>query len=230
MGSIVLVGEGFLIRYMMNRFIQVTITTSPTGLQYTSNRKDIFIPFADIRSLQFPSAAYLGGWIKINGPSDSIRLTVVLENISSLLQELKTGLDQSGNDSYDPKKFFNFLKTSAYSDQSWQRLYEIFWALMGSQILAFLLGWLISTILGPSIPLPGKIFLGFLSSLWVFTVYLLGEAQMTKQIEFNAERETFSVPERDKNLENAILRKGCIYGFLSYLVLFPGLIYFLMQV
>jgi hypothetical protein len=87
---------------------------------YTNRKGVIIIPFDTITHLKFPSVKYTGGWIKIVSPKNSIRLTVVIQDIGDFLQELKNALDRKEfSNCYNRKKMFSFFKTAEFSNQCW---------------------------------------------------------------------------------------------------------------
>ena len=216
------VGEAWLIRYFLNRFIHVQITTDEQGLNYKNGKGSVQIPYAQIDHIRFPNAKYVGGWIKIQTRSQTIRLTVVLEGIGEFIRELKQGLDRhNSNLHYDENKLFSFFKTSLYSDQSWARLYEVFGRLMGAQVLALIVGTLLASILRPTLPIILKIGMGLFSVFWVVGIYLLSEYRFIKAIEQQTDPTTWDYPERNVRLEATIYRQGAKWGAIAYGLAMP---------
>lgn len=127
--SIVILLE-LLLMYALffRRFKYISVTLDEQGIVYTNIKEQIFIPYEDIRLIQFPSVKYMGGWTKIvygNGNGNgNIRLTVVLENIGEFMARLKQKLDERNmKEVYNEKRYFSFYKTGIFSDESWGRIY-----------------------------------------------------------------------------------------------------------
>lgn len=227
--ALLLLGEAWLIRYFFNRFIRVKVTTTDDGIQYQNAKANLQLGYDQIQVLRFPSAKYLGGWIRISTASDSIRLTVVLEGIGEFLRELKHGLDrhQTAAD-YDAKKLFSFFKTAVYSDQSWARLYDVFGRLIGAHFGAFFVGALLTFVLRPDLPIFSKMLIGLLSSFWVMSVYFYGEQRFIKVIEQQTDPNTWEYPPRDLAQEAAVYRQGIKWGAITYLLIIPAVIWFVL--
>lgn len=123
--SIVILLELLLIYALFfRRFKYISVTLDEQGITYMNIKKQIFIPYEDIRMIKFPSIKYMGGWTKIVYGNGNIRLTVVLENIGEFMGELKQKLDERNMmEVYNEKRFFSFYKTGVYADESWGRLY-----------------------------------------------------------------------------------------------------------
>ena len=123
--SIVILLE-LLLMYALffRRFKYISVTLDEQGIIYTNIKEQIFIPYEDIRLIQFPSVKYMGGWTKIVYGNGNIRLTVVLENIGEFMARLKQKLDERNMmEVYNEKKYFSFYKTGIFADESWGRIY-----------------------------------------------------------------------------------------------------------
>lgn len=217
--AVLILGEAWLIKYVFNRLISVQVTTNESAILYTSRQRNIQMAYHQIKKLRFPSAKYVGGWVKISSESESIRLTVVLEGIADFLRDLKAGLDrQPVTIDYDEKKLFNFFKTAAYSDQSWARLYDIFWRLLGAHILAVFVGIMLTSLVHPDAPFAMKGLIGIMSSFWVTGVYVYTEQSFVKIIEKQANPTTWTYPPRDRTYEAQVYRKGMVWGGLIYAI------------
>lgn len=213
--SFILLSEGILLCYLYYRMAGVRVSIDDEAVIYKYRRGKKRIQFDNISHLKFPSLPYIGGWVKIISKNDTMRLTVVVENIGNLLQELKTSLDNrelSGR--YDEVKFFRFLKTAVYSDQSWARLYSIFWKLVLITILNAVIG-LAFTILG-RVGVLGTILWIAISALWPIIVYLGTEIVFMRQIAKKSIKESFTCPPRNTIYEKAVYRKAVFMGASLY--------------
>lgn len=106
------------------RFKYISVTLDEQGIIYTNIKEQIFIPYEDIRMIQFPSVKYMGGWTKIIYGNGNIRLTAVLENIGEFMAVLKQKLDERNMmEVYNEKRYFSFYKTGVFADESWGRIY-----------------------------------------------------------------------------------------------------------
>ena len=110
---------------LLRRFKYIRVTLDEEGIVYTNIKEQIFVPYEDIRMIQFPSVKYMGGWTKIVYGNGNIRLTAVLENLGEFMSELKQKLDERNMmEVYNEKRFFSFYKTGVFADESWGRIYE----------------------------------------------------------------------------------------------------------
>ena len=125
---ILMLVEGVFVWFFMGRFLKVKIAIDESNIIYTNHKGEAIIKFEDIEEIKFSSIKYLGGWMKIKTKDEQIRFTVVIKNVGQLLLDIKIHLDNKGIKSiYKEKGFTNFLKTSIYADESWDRLYGIWW-------------------------------------------------------------------------------------------------------
>lgn len=117
----------FLIYYIYLRKLKfVKVVLDENSIKYTNMKKDIVIKYDEIKSIDCSHFKYSRGWIKIKGNNEVIKLTVTLENIAVFIKELKEKLDERGLDNlYNSKRIYDFYKTSSYSDDSWERIYEL---------------------------------------------------------------------------------------------------------
>lgn len=216
--SIILFVEAIFIFKFLGRFTKVKVSIGSEGITYTNFKGDTTIKYEDITKIQFPAIKYTGGWIKIIAGKTTIRLTVVVENIQNLLIELKTKLDERNlNDKYDEKKFFKFLKTAAYADESWQRVYKIWWKLI------------IVSIVTTCIAFGSGIFYNFggkrmvLSTVFSFIyptiVYIITEIIFVKRIAKLSDKDAFTVPEPDLTYEGNVYKRIVWIAFICFVVI-----------
>lgn len=119
--------ESLITYLLIRKFRRIQVTLTNQGIVYVKKKKQIVVPYEQIQIIEFPSIRYTGGWIKICYPGGNIRITVVLENIGGLLQNLKSQMKNRNMEYvYDEQKFFTFYKTAVFSDESWSRIYRIF--------------------------------------------------------------------------------------------------------
>ena len=207
--------EAFFIWRLMHRFMIIRVAIDHETITYTNYKGDTRIKYEDIKCLKFPSIRYTGGWIKIISAKGIIRLTVVIENIQGLLSELKVELDHKGlSDTYHKKKFYKFLKTSAFSDMSWQRVYQIWIKLVIVTILTTIVG-LGTTWFFDVAQFQGLILIMF-SFLFPTVIYVITEIVFGRRFSKLSSFETFTVPGPDKVYENVIYRKAILMGIVVY--------------
>jgi hypothetical protein len=211
----VLAIEAFLLRYFFGRFAKVKITLDEEGITYVNYKGTNQFPYESIKYLEFPSVKYLGGWIKIKTNDQSIRLTVVVHNIQSLIKELKEQLDKRGMEVYHEKKLWNFFKTAMYSDASWERLYRIFWKLIFTFVGFFGLSVLIFSIVGKFDLIPGEFYLVLLI---VFVPYLIAEMKFVKRMNKQLTEQVYELVPNDVCYENQVFKKMYVIGILIYLI------------
>lgn len=216
--TVVLAIEAVFIWRFMRRFTIIRVTIDHEAITYTNYKGDLRIKYEDIKKLKFPSIRYTGGWIKVISDKGVIRLTVVIENIQGLLSELKVELDNKGlSDRYDKNKFFKFLKTSAFSDLSWQRVYQIWIKLSIITIVTTVVG------MGTTWFFDVAEFQVFLLTMFSFfypmIIYLITEIVFGRRFAKLSSIVSFTVPERDEEYENAIYKKSIFIGAIAYIAI-----------
>lgn len=215
--TFILLAETIVLWLFLGRFTKVKVKIGSDGITYTNYKGDLVINYEDITAIEFPSINYIGGWIKIKSGSNTIRLTVVVENIKNLLLDLKQELDKRNlSDKYDQKRFFNFVKTSAYSDESWGRVYRIWWILMGLTLATTS----IRVGIGYAFNLNFRhsFFSLVISFLFPTIVYLISEFVFGIRIAKLSKRDTFFIPSQDLIFEKKVFRLLLLLGSIFYVL------------
>lgn len=205
--------------YLYYRLAGVSVSIDSDGVVYKYRGGQKRLPFESLR-MDSSSIRYTGGWLKLISGKDVIRLTVVVEGISSFVQELKTALDSRGlSDHYDPQKLFGFIKTAVASDQSWERLYIVFGKLYLSIFVVCITlvnGYIFGTIQW------GIIFIvvwGIFSLFWATGAYVVAEIVLMRKIAKESNEKAFTFPQRDPAYEKKVFNDainwggGCTLGF-----------------
>jgi len=212
----IIVGLELLILYhiLFKKFKNISISLNDEGITYNNIKGTQFIDYKSIQAIKFPSMKYLGGWVKIKSSGQTIRLTVVLENIGEFVKELKEKLDERGmSNLYNDKKLYNFCKTGIYIDHSWARLYE---KMKISSILYFV-GMILAIVYSDLINKHGFALLyTLLLMLYPFIVYIVGEIILSRKFSNKVKQEGHLIYERDRTQENTIYRN--IYIALGILI------------
>ncbi len=185
------------------------------GIRYVTHKKDFRVPFDEVAGLDFPAIPYLGGWLKIKSTKPVIRLTVVLEDLDELVEQIKQGLDDADNDlAYDRKKLFVFYKTAAFSTRSWDRAYKAFIPLTVITIAILVVaGFSVPALDDPAL---STLFLIPFGAALPFAGWGLGEFLLLISMIRGADETAFSIPERDPVGERRLLMYG--YGIYATLV------------
>ena len=212
----IIVGLEFLALYhiMFKKFKNIKVSLNDEGITYHNIKGTQFIDYKSIQAIQFPSIKYFGGWVKIKSSEQTIRLTVVLENIGEFVKELKGKLDERGmSNLYNDKKIYDFCKTGIYSDHSWGRLYE---KMKISSILYFV-GMIVAIVYLDFINTEGFLLLYTLViMLYPFIAYIVAEIILGKKFSNKVKQEGHLIYERDKTQENIIYRN--VYITLGILI------------
>ncbi|TYQ17747.1 UNVERIFIED_CONTAM: hypothetical protein Cloal_0115 [Acetivibrio alkalicellulosi] len=196
----------------LGRFVKISVTLKDNVIIYKNVKGVTEIPIDQIQHMEFPSIKFTGGWLKIKYPGGNIRLTVVLERIGDFLNELKTILDRKGMQNvYNRKAMFSFYKTAEFSDQSWDRMYEIFKRLMLFTFLNTLLGTLINLFIKSS-----QMGLFYVSAIGVLPliIYLITEVLIANRMARKSNEERFEVTQRDYGFEKKVYKRA----FISYII------------
>lgn len=211
--------EGVVIWYLFYRLAGTAVSVNDDVLIYKTRTGEKRIPLESIY-LEFAAIKYTGGWLKIKDGKETIRLTVVLEDISGFLQELKTKMDNKQLTShYDSHKLFGFLKTAAASDQSWERAYPIYgkiFLLISNLSFAIFIGFIFATFS----------FYGFMLALlwciismfWIIAAYVIAEIILFREIAKKSNESNFTVPPRDLNYEKLVFNRAFTWASLAYFV------------
>ena len=118
----------FLISYVVyfRHVKNIKVILGENDIRYISNNKEKVINYLDIKEVDFSHIRYTKGWIKIKSDNTVIKVTVSIEDISGFIKEFKEIMDKQGmQDKYDAKKMYDFYKSASYSDDSWERIYEL---------------------------------------------------------------------------------------------------------
>ena len=216
--ALLCLGMGGVAWYLNYKLAAVEVSIQDGAVVYKSRTGVTLLPLEEISCLEFPSVKYVGGWLRIVTPSNSIRLTVVIEGVDQFLLELKDGLDANGlSDVYDRGRFFQFLKTAAFSDQGWTRLYRIWWGLLLNALLSAAWGCLCALIadLGP-----GGLLLPTILSSTSLLLFTGAELYFGRYFANSTDEERFSYPVSDPVFENRIyLNAVMIWGGICLILL-----------
>lgn len=212
----IFIGLELLVLYhiMFKKFKNIKVSLNDEGITYHNIKGTQFIEYKSIQTIQFPSIKYFGGWVKIKSSGQTIRLTVVLENIGEFVKELKEKLDEREmSNIYSDKKVYDFCKTGIYSDHSWGRLYE---KMKISSILYFV-GMIVAIVYLDFINTEGFLLLYTLViMLYPFIAYIVAEIILGKKFSNKVKQEGHLIYERDKTQENIIYRN--VYITLGILI------------
>lgn len=222
-GTILFIAEGFFVWYLYYRLAGVKIIVENESVIYKHRGGETIINFDEITKIGLPSIPYLGGWITIVAGKEKIRLTVVVSEIGDFVQTLKASLDKIGfANRYNESKLFLFLKTAVFSDQSWDRVYSLFWKLVVATLCIGFLGIGVAKISGN-----GGFFWTLLSFVFPTLVYVLTEIIYVVRIAKTSIRESFFVPPRDVAYENSVYKVVSVIGIIIYSIMTLIIMFFL---
>jgi len=159
---------------------------------------------------------FIGGWMKITAGKETIRLTAVIKNIGDLLMELRRALEAKGKgDCMDPRKFYSFLKTAVYVDQSWERFYDYFGRMVlvgcGLGVMVLFLGWILN------MGLQRVIIWVTCSLIWYLILFLIDEIAYIRHFARGADQRTCTFPSRDKEREKYIFANTSLWGIMGFM-------------
>ena len=226
--TFILLLEGGFGWYLYYRLAGVVVSIGEDAVIYKYRGGEKRLPFESLR-VESSSIRYTGGWLKLISGKDVVRLTVVVENIGEFVQELKAALDSRGLSShYDSQKLFSFVKTAAYSDQSWERAYVVFGKLF---LIICVVGITLANgyIFGTTMFGLTFVFLwlGFVT-IWATGAYLIAEMKLGRKIAKESSGQGFTFPPRDLAYEKQVYNKainwgGWLYILVSVLILVGAL-------
>lgn len=212
----ILAAEGSLGWFLYYRMAGIRVSFENDVIVYKYRRGEKRIKLESITAIKLSTIPYLGGWMIIISGKEKIRLTV-LEEIGDFIQTLKTSLDRLGlSNRYNESKLFLFLKTAVLADQSWDRIYSLFWKLIFVAIGNGLIGFLIASIFGGNQFFWIIVSAIYVSSIYPILVYLGTEIAFARRIAKTSVKESFSVPKREIVYENSVYKKFAIIGGLIY--------------
>jgi hypothetical protein len=219
--TIVSVVIGAPVWWMYWRLAGIAIRVQPDAFVYRNRGGEKRLAYDRIGPLHFPAAPYLGGWVALRAGDETIRLTVVVEGIGALLRELKAALDARGlSASYDRGRLYAFMKTAEFSDQGWERTYEVFWTLVLATIGAATVGVLFALLIHAR---GGAMLLWIVfSTLCPVFVYAAAEVVFGRRIAKLSDEASFSCPPRDPQWEREVYRKAILWGAGLYLLACVG--------
>ncbi|MFZ7120312.1 MAG: hypothetical protein ACOWWH_05115 [Eubacteriaceae bacterium] len=216
--ALILTIESFLTWYFLGRFMKIRFSIDNEQIIYKNYKSETVIKFEEIDKLKFSFIPYIGGWIKIISKNETIRLTVVIKDIHKLLMSTKEALDKKNmNNVYSDKAYNTFLKTAVYADDSWERLYKIWWKLLLFTIAATIIG----TILGglSFSYFLNTFLLGLFSYFYPTIIYVITEVIFIMKIRQLSKEDIKLIFTRNIAYEKNIYKKAILYSFLFYIVL-----------
>ena len=215
-------GMGGVAWYLHYKLAAVEVSIQDGAVVYKSRTGVTLLPLEEISCLEFPSVKYVGGWLRIVTPSNSIRLTVVIESIDQFLLELKDGLDANGlSDLYDRGRFFLFLKTAAFCDQSWERVYRLWWGYLLNALLSAALGYLCASLADfGALNIP----ISFLFSGASVLPFMGADVYLGRCFSEAGDEERFTYPASDPAFENRVYIKATMIWWGFYLMLLAGVL------
>jgi hypothetical protein len=212
--ALVLLLEAWVIWRIFGRLARVEVSLTENGIDYHGKKGRIEIPFEEIDEITQPSIRYTGGWIKIRSGEKTIRLTVVLEGIGEFVRDLKDSLDRLQlSDKYDRGKLFRFYKTATYSDQSWARVYELFFKLLLLLLAEAAIGVAIAQ-LEERERTKDLLMILCPAAFAVFVVvgYVIAEVIVGRHFAKSTDEAEFSVPGRDRAFESKVFKRTLWVG------------------
>jgi hypothetical protein len=207
--------------YFFRRLAGIRVALDDSALVYRYRGGEKRLPFDDRISLRFSFIPWVGGWLVVRSGDYTVRLTIALEGISSLLRELKAALDIRGlSDSYDSRRLFKFFKLATLADQSWERFSAEFWKACAGIFAGGVLGLMISVALGGDVV--EIIAWTGASLLWPLIVWIIPELIFLRRLAKCADEESFTCAPRDLGWEKKICRRTIAWGLALYLLAAGG--------
>ncbi len=224
--SCVLLVPGGVLSYLYYRQAGVRVSLDNEAVVYRDRTRMRRMPFDRIPRVAFRPVRYLGGgWVRLASKEHTIRLGVTLENLPGFLLELKAALDERGlSGRYDRKAFFRFMKKAVRADQSFQRLYSVFWMFILASAVACALAICSANMVGWSTP--GTELWVFVSAIWPTVVYLVAEIPFARRVAKGADEHAFTFPPRDVAHERTVYLKAVLLGGFIYVSAFAALLAF----
>lgn len=199
---------------VFGRLTSTTISLGEESIVYTVGNRETVVPYEQITAIEIRSVRYVGGLFKIKSPMKTMKLAIAVNDIHRLIQLLKLELDSRGMASvYKPKKLFQFFKTSAFADESWARIYRIWWKLILFTIVTAVAGIAISILSDIS----GGVTV-FFATLFPTIVYVITEFIFKLRISKLANLEEFSVPGPDIVYERKVYKKSMVWGSMVFII------------
>lgn len=140
----------------------------------------------------------------------------MIKNIQELLRKLENEIEQRNLFvKYSKKRYFAFLKTATYSDDGWQRIYNIWWRLLLLTILTTSMGIGLNIILNINQEL--ALIVTLLHFVFPTIVYIITEILFGKIIWKFSKVEGFIIPERDIKYEGLVYKRALLWSVAFYI-------------
>lgn len=196
--------EFLVIAWLGRRLATTELTLDSEGFSFRNCARDVTIPYDEITRIDSGSIPYFGGWVRVHGRGEKLRMTVTLEGISDLVPELKWRTDAAGHGEavYDRRRLFGFLKTAAYCEQSWARIQGFGRGAGIAWLFVIFTPLLLTSVVGAGVVVPFA--LGMI-------VWFGSEIILARHIAKNADDLRFTVPGRDREIEREALKSSAIY-------------------
>jgi len=203
--------------YFMSRFNKIRVSIDDEKIIYKNYKGEKILKFEDIDCIQFLTIKYSGGWIKIKSNEKTIRFTTVMKDIHKLSLEIKEQLDIRGlNHVYKDNRYKNFIKTSAYVDDSWERVYRIWWKLT----LITIATAIISVLIGIFLQFGDEktAILTMMAFLFPTVVYIITEIVFALRVGRLFKKDIVLILTRDTLYERSVYKKSMIMSLLIYVL------------
>lgn len=202
----------------------IKVILEENNIRYICNNKEKVINYLDIKEVDFSHLKYARGWIRIKGNNTVIKITVAIEDISGFVKDFKEIMDKHGlQDKYDDKKMYDFYKSASYSDDSWERIYELMKFVPPVTGVDVVLGFIFSFFVYNI-----YIRLIMIGMLFAYPVLILVFSEFILLIKHKIElkNEQYVVRMRDYQYEHRVFDLSAIVLFI---ILATALIYFAVQ-
>lgn len=215
--ALILTFELVAIWCIMGRFKKVRISIDDEKIIYKNYKEEKLIKFEDITCIQFPSIKYIGGWMKIKSNNKTTRFTVVIKDVHRLSLKIKEQIDKRVmNNVYIDKRYNNFIKTATYADDSWERVYKIWWKL----VLFTIVTSTFSITIGLFFQLRGVVIflLTLISSFYPTLVYIITEVIFARKVGRLFKKNIGLILTRDTMYEGSVYKKALIMSLVIYIL------------
>ena len=216
----------FLIYYLYLKSIKdKKVVLDDESISYYNGKKAIVIKYDNIKYVDCSHFKYSRGWIKIKDKDNKvIKLTVTLENIAIFIKEFKERLDEKNlYKVYNSKRMYDFYKTASYSDDSWERIYELLRFVPPCTGVGVVISFIFSFLVNE---LDIKLVIILLVQAFPVLVLLLSEAIFVIKHTIEMKNEEYIIRMRDYQYEHRVFDAVFVILFIMLMIV---LFYFAMK-
>jgi len=213
---------GILYKFYFKKFKSMSIVVGKENLIYKEKNKNIAIAYKDVVEVEFPIIKFSRGSFKIKSKDKVIKIIIDVENVGELIKDIRAKIDKNNsNFQFDEIRFNDFYVTACYSDDSWQRIYEMIKFIPPFVAINIILAFIFSFLVYDQAI---KLAITTIFLVWPVLALVISEIILFIKQFIDIKKNSFNARIRNHEFENKVLQRV----ILSFAILITiCLVYFL---